>query len=180
MPGPLWALFWLAGLKIGGSPASVCLLVICLGTAVIYLVYRLAEKLLGPEYSLWAALFCATSPWAVHYSVGAWNPLPMAFLGGLLYLSLWDAVVGEKSPKIFWVCVILAVMPQFHMVVIFLAPAVLLLLALNASRIHWRWLAAGVVVSVALYVPYILGEMHHGWGNTHAILTGHQNSSPES
>jgi 4-amino-4-deoxy-L-arabinose transferase-like glycosyltransferase len=178
VPGPLWALFWLAGLKISDSPDSVCLLIILLGTATIYLVYRLAEKLLGPEYSLWAALFCATSPWAAHYSVGATNPLPMAFLGGLLYLALWDVVTGEKSPKIFWVCVVLAVMPQFHMMVIFLAPAVLLLLALNASRINWRWLVAGVIVSAALYIPYTLGEMRHGWGNTHAILTGHQNSSP--
>src|ERR1700693_4654077 len=41
VPGPLWALFWLAGLKIGGSPASVCLLVIFLGTARVYLGYRL-------------------------------------------------------------------------------------------------------------------------------------------
>lgn len=177
VPGPLWALFWLAGLKLGGSPASVCWLIILLGTATIYIVYRLAEKLLGPEYSLWAALFCATSPWAVHYSVGAWNPLPMAFLGGLLYLALWDVVIAEKSPKIFWVCVILVVMTQFHMTVIFLAPVVVLLLALNASRINWRWLLAGVVASAALYIPYFLGEMHHGWQNTHAILTGHQNES---
>jgi 4-amino-4-deoxy-L-arabinose transferase-like glycosyltransferase len=177
VPGPLWALFWLVGLKIGGSPASVCFLIILLGTATIYIVYRLAERLLGPEYSLWAALFCATSPWAAHYSVGAWNPLPMAFLGGLLYWALWDVVVGEKSKKIFWVCVILAVIPQFHMVVIFLAPAVLLVLALPASRINWRWLMAGVIVAVALYIPYLLGEMHHGWENTHAILTGHQNES---
>jgi 4-amino-4-deoxy-L-arabinose transferase-like glycosyltransferase len=177
VPGPLWALFWLAGLKIGGSPASVCLLIIFLGTAVIYLVYRLAEKLLGPEYSLWAALFCATSPWAVHYSVGATNPLPMAFLAGLLYLSLWDVVVGEKSPKIFWVCLILTVMPQFHMMVIFFAPAVLLVLALNVSRVNWRWLVAGVVVSAALYIPYIVGDRRHGWENTRAILGGHLSPS---
>ena len=178
VPGPLWALFWLAGLKIGGSPASVCLLVILLGTAVIYFVYRLAEKLLGPEYSLWAALLCATSPWAVHYSVGATNPLLMAFLSGLLYLSLWDVVVGEKSPKIFWVCLILAVMPQFHMMVIFLAPAVLLVLALNFSRVNWRWLAAGMVASVVPYIPYILGDRRHGWENTRAILTAQPNASP--
>src|ERR1017187_3108336 len=134
VPGPLWALFWLAGLKIGGSPASVCLLVILLGTAVIYFVYRLGEKPFGAGDSFLGGLFLAASPWAVHYSVGATTPLLMAFLSGLLYLSLWDVVVGEKSPKIFWVCLILAVMPQFHMMVIFLAPAVLLVLALNRSE----------------------------------------------
>src|SRR5579863_8158466 len=53
LPGPLWALFWLAGLKIGGSPETVCLMMIVLHTCVIYLVYRLAENIFGPKCSLW-------------------------------------------------------------------------------------------------------------------------------
>ena len=178
VPGPLWALFWQAGLKLGGSPDSVGFLVVLLGTAVIYLVYQLAEKLLGPEYSLWAALFCATSPWAAHYSACAFNPLPMAFLGGLLYLALWNVVTREKSPGIFCVCIILAIMPQFHMMAIFLVPVVLLILVLNSSRISRPWLAAGVLVSAALYIPYVLGEMRHGWENTRGIFAGHVKMSP--
>jgi 4-amino-4-deoxy-L-arabinose transferase-like glycosyltransferase len=177
LPGPLWALFWLIGLKIGGSAEAVCAMMIVLNTVTIYLVYRLAENLLGSAYSLWAALFFATSPWAVHYSVGSWNPLPMAFFGALLYLALWDAVTRPNSPNIFWVCLLLAIMPHFHMMVVFVAPVVVLILWLSRARLNWRWLVAGALASVLLYVPYILGEARHNWENTRKILTGNTEPS---
>jgi 4-amino-4-deoxy-L-arabinose transferase-like glycosyltransferase len=172
LPGPLWALFWLVGLKFGSSPEAVGLMMIILHTCVIYLVYRLAENIFGPQYSLWAALFYATSPWAVHYSVMAWNPIPMAFFGALLYLALWNVVTHPNSRNVFWVCVLLAIMPQFHMMVMFIAPVVMLLLWWSPSRLNRRWLAAGVTVSLLLYVPYIIGEIGHGWENTRRILDG--------
>lgn len=172
LPGPLWALFWLVGLKTGGSPQTVCLMMIILHTCVIYFVYRLAENIFGPQYSLWAALFFATSPWPIHYSVTAWNPLPMAFFGGLLYLALWNVVTKPDSRDVFWVCVVLAIMPQFHMIAMFIVPAVALVLWWSPSRLNKRWLAAGAVVSALLYVPYVIGETRHGWENTRRILDG--------
>jgi hypothetical protein len=172
LPGPLWALFWLVGLKIGGSAEAVCVMMIVLNTIVIYLVYRLAENLLGPTYSLWAALFFATSPWAVHYSVGSWNPLPMAFFGALLYLALWDVVTRQNSRNIVWVCLLVAIMPHFHMMAMFVAPVVVLILWLSFWRLNRRWLVGGVLAAGLLYVPYILGEARHGWENTRKILMG--------
>jgi hypothetical protein len=178
LAGPLWTWFWLAGLKIGGSPEAVCLLMLVLNTFVIYLVYRLAESILGSDYSLWAALFCAASPWAVFFSAGCWNPLTMAFFGGLLYWALWDVVARSNSRSIFWVCVLLTVMSQFHMIVIFIAPVVVLILWLSTSRLNRCWLAAGLLASVALYIPYIYGEARHGWQNTRSILHGDTSMSP--
>lgn len=172
LPGPIWALFWLVGLKLGSSPETICLMMILLHTSVIYFVYRLAENVFGPEYSLWAAVFFATSPWPVHYSGTAWNPIPMAFFGALLYLALWNVVTQPNSRNIFWVCVLLAIMPQFHMMVVFIAPVVALLLWWSPSRLNKRWLAAGVLASVLLYVPYVIGDMRHGWENTRRILEG--------
>jgi hypothetical protein len=177
LAGPLWAWFWVAGLKMGGSPEAVSLLVLMLNTFVIYFVYRLAENILGPNYSLWAALFCATSPWAIFFSVGCWNPLPMAFLGGLLYMALWDVVTRPNSWNIFGVCVLATVMSQFHMIVVFIAPVVVLILWLSASRLNRCWLAAGLLVSMALYIPYISGEARHGWQNTRNILHGDTSAS---
>jgi 4-amino-4-deoxy-L-arabinose transferase-like glycosyltransferase len=172
LPGPMWALFWLIGLKIGHSPETVCLMMIILHTCVIYFVYRLAENIFGPEYSLWAAVFYATSPWPVHYSMTAWNPVPMAFFGALLYLALWNVVTHPNSRNIFWVCLLLAIMPQFHMMAMFVAPVVLLILWWNPSRLNRRWLVAGLFASALLYVPYVIGEMRHGWENTCRILDG--------
>ncbi len=172
LPGPMWALFWLVGLKIGSSPEMICLMMVILHTCVIYFVYRLAENIFGPEYSLWAAVFFATSTWPVHYSITAWNPIPMAFFGALLYLALWNVVTHPDSRKIFWVCLLLAIMPQFHMIAIFIAPVVVLILCWSPSRLNAKWLAAGVLASAGLYVPYVIGEMRHGWENTRRILHG--------
>jgi hypothetical protein len=172
LPGPMWALFWLAGLKIGGSPDTVCLMMIVLHTCVIYFVFCLAENIFGPRYSLWAALFFATSPWPVHYSIAAWNPIPMAFFGALLYLTLWDVVTQPNSRNIFWVCVLLGIMPQFHMIVMFTVPVVALLLYWSPSPLNRRWLAAGLLTAALLYIPYVMGEMRHGWENTRRILVG--------
>jgi hypothetical protein len=177
LAGPLWAWFWLVGLEIGGSPEAVSLLVLMLNTFVIYFVYRLAENVLGSAYSLWAALFCAASPWAVFFSVGCWNPLPMAFLGGLLYMALWDVVTRPNSWNIFGICVLTAVMSQFHMIVVFIAPVIVLVLWLSASRLNRCWLAAGLLASVALYIPYVVGEARHGWQNTRNILHGDTSAS---
>jgi len=155
LPGPMWALFWLVGLKFGNSPEAVGLMMIILHTCVIYLVYRLAENIYGPQYSLWAALFYATSPWAVHYSVSPWNPIPMAFFGALLYLALWNVATHPDSPNVFWVCVLLAIMPQFHMIVIFIAPVVVLLLWWSPSRLNRRWLAAGVIARMLAWSHFL-------------------------
>ncbi|HTS20062.1 MAG TPA: glycosyltransferase family 39 protein [Verrucomicrobiae bacterium] len=172
VPGPLWALFWVIGLKIGGSAEAVSLMMVILNACVIYLVYRLAENIFGPQYSLWAALFFATSPWPVHYSITAWNPIPMAFLGALLYLALWDVTRRPNSRNVFWVCLMLAIMPQFHMMVMFIAPVVALLLWWSPSRLNAKWLVAGVLTSALLYIPYVTGEMRHGWQNTQRIFFG--------
>src|SRR6267378_3516361 len=83
LPGPLWAVFCFLGLRFGGSISGVIMAVILLNTTAIYLTYKLAERTLGFPASLWAAMLAATSPWAVYYSCGVYNPNVMPFLGGL-------------------------------------------------------------------------------------------------
>ena len=171
VPGPLWAIFWSIPFRLGGTNAVV-LAMILLNTLVIYLVYRLALALFNVHTALWAAALCATSPWAIYESVSKCNPQVMAFFGALLYLALWQVVTRPRSPHIFWVGVLLAIMPQFHMFTVFLLPGVFWLLWQRRHAIDGRWLAAGLVISVLLYLPYLNGEAHHGWQNTRAIFSG--------
>ena len=171
VPGPLWAILWSIPFRMGGTDAVV-LAMILLNTAVIYLAYRLALALFNERTALWAAALCATSPWAIYESVGRCNPQVMAFFGALLYLALWQVATKPRSPYIGCVCVVLAMMPQFHMFAVFLLPGVLCLLWLRRQDLNWRWLALGLWISFLLYVPYIWGEAHHGWQNTRAIFTG--------
>ncbi len=173
VPGPLWTLFCVLLLKLGGnSPDGALWWMAVLNTGTIYLVYRLARQILAlPQAQLTVLLF-ALSPWPVYYSYGLWNPVPLAFLGALLFMALWTTLHRERSRAVFWVAVLAAAVPQFHMVGIFYVPAVLLLLFWSPVRLNWRWLAFGVVAGALLYLPYVIGEIRHDWQNLHGILQG--------
>ncbi len=170
--GPLWAMFWSAPLRFGGSPVAVFVLIILVNAAVIPLVYLLARRMYGESCALWAALFYALSPWPVHFSISCNNPSLLAPLGALLFLALWDVCTTPRSIHIFSVCLIAAAIPQFHMVGVFYLPFIILVTLLSGNRINRSWLAAGLLAAVALYVPYIAGEISTHWENTRQILGG--------
>ena len=172
LPGPLWAMFCDAGLRVGGSIESVLWAVILLNTAFIYLAFLLAARTIGFPTALWTALFAATFPWVVHYSVCVYNPDVMPFLGALLFLCLWQVAQRDRSKAIFWVPVMLLMTLQFHMSGLMLIPAVLVVLWLCPARLNFFWLAGGIVAGLALYAPYFSGEMSHGWSNTRGMISG--------
>lgn len=173
IPGPLWAMFVAALYKLSGnSIEGAIFLMIIFNTLTIYLVYRLAAQMMAPRYALFSALSYSLAPWVIYYSAGLYNPMVLAFFGVLLYLALWHTLNHDRSRKIFWVAVISAAIPQFHMIGIFYYPAILLLLTLNPYRINYRWLIAGVFIGTLLYVPYLIGEINHHWSNLHKVLQG--------
>lgn len=172
LPGPLWTVFCFLGLRYGGSVYGILGAVLALNTVLIYLVYLLAARTMGPQAALWAALLFAVSPWPVYYSVGVYNPDVMAFLGAMLCLALWQTIQHDQSKCIAWVVLLLLASPQIHMSGLMLIPAVCLILFLSPTRLNLRWLTIGFAASLALYLPYIMGEMAHGWQNTHGMFSG--------
>lgn len=174
LPGPLWTMFCDAGLRVGGSIEGVIWAIILLNTAFIYLAFLLAARTVGFAAALWTALFAATFPWVVHYSIFLYNPDVMPFLGTLLFLSLWRVAHQDRSRGIFWVMVLLLMSFQFHMSGLMLIPAVIVVLWLCPSRLNFFWLAGGIIAGLALYAPYFSGEMAHGWGNTRGMISGGQ------
>ncbi len=170
-PGPLWTLFWLLTYRLGGySLDGAMFVMLLLNTYVIYLVYKLAKTFLGRDYALLTALLYATGPWPVYYATGVWNPVPMAFLGAILYLSLWDVTRRDNARSIFLVCLVAAATPQFHMISVFYWPAILLILYLAPVKLNRRWFMLGIIAGMALYLPYLIGEMNNDWENTRAII----------
>lgn len=172
-PGPWFTVFWVAAYLLGGStPTGALLVVALLTTAAIVLVYRLAAQFLDNRYALLTALLFACAPWVVYYAVTLWNPTPLVILGAFLFLSLWQTVKTEQARAVFWVCIVLALIPHFHMIGLFYAPVVLLVLYAMPARLNKAWFIAGVIAGLAVYLPYLVGDALHGWHNTHAILSG--------
>ena len=171
IPGPLWAMLVAFLYKLGGNTAEGAIFgMIILNTLVIYLVYRLAREMMPNRYALLSSLLYSLSPWAIYYSAGLYNPIPLALLGVLLFLALWQTTQRNNSKAIFWVCIIAASIPQFHMIGIFYYPAILLLLIISPARLNKRWFIIGVIAGMALYLPYLMGEISNHWENTHKML----------
>jgi hypothetical protein len=173
LPGPLWTLFCLGGLRLsGGSYEGPVWIIILMNTAAICLTYFLAKRTIGGGSALWAALFMAVSTGAVHYSVVVFNPVVMPFFGGLYLIALWRTTQIGNSKSIFWIPVLILGMMQFHMSGLMLIPAAVLVLAFSETRINPLFLAGGFAAGLALYVPYLQGEITHGWANTHGMMMG--------
>ncbi|HEY2081882.1 MAG TPA: glycosyltransferase family 39 protein [Verrucomicrobiae bacterium] len=172
LPGPLWALFCFAGQRFWGSIDGAIFFTIIVNTAAIYLIYLLAQRTLGSSCALLTALLAATLPFPIYYSAFLYNPNVMPFLGALLFLALWHVVRTDRSPRIFWVALILLIMPQFHFSVFAVLPAVAVIFAISPARLNVRWLFGGVLAGAFFYIPYLRGEMANGWQNTLAMRTG--------
>lgn len=170
-PGPVWTLYWVALFELAGQSVQAAIVLTALiSSAVVYLVYRIAQQFLQPRYVLFATFLLATSPWAVYYSVGLWNPFPLALLGALLIIFLWKTTRHDNSASILWVGLIVAIIPQFHMIGIFYIPTIILILILSPARIHRGWLLVSIIAGIAVYVPYIIGDMSNNWENTRLIF----------
>ena len=181
LPGPLWAMFCAAGLRLGGSIDGAVWAIILLNTAAIYLTYLLAARTVGFPAALWAALLMATSPAAIEFSIIVFNPAVMSFFGAGLFLALWQVVQQDRSRAAFWLLFLPLTMLQFHMSGLMLIPAIILVLCLKPTRLNVPWLVGGIVAGLALYLPYVVGEMAHGWENTRGmILGGHHGYSREA
>lgn len=172
-PGPYFTLFWVMAYLLGGkSLYGAIVVVLSLNSLVIYFVYRLARQFQTNPYALLTALLFSTAPWVIYYAVGLWNPMLLAALGVVLFLSLWQVCRRDQSRAIFWVCILLALIPHFHMIGLFYIPAVLLVLYAMPTKLNRRGLIVGVMAAVILYMPYIIGDALHGWQNTRQILSG--------
>jgi len=171
--GPLWALFILIIYKLGFDSISGALFIMALLSSLsVYLLYKIALLYFSPQYSLLAALLFSTSPWAVYYSVGMYNPMPTVLLGSLLFLALWKTLSIHYSKYIVYVCMLIAMLPQFHMITIFFFPSILLLLMFSKKKINLHYLALGAIIGILFYLPYIIGDGINNWENTKSVISG--------
>jgi hypothetical protein len=167
LPGPLWTLFCLSGLRLdGGSPEGIMVEILLLNTFTIFLAYLVAARAAGQLAGLWTAFFVATFPRVVAFSVSVYNPNVMPFFGTLFFLALWQVVQLDFSRASFWIPFIPLVSLQFHMSGFMLVPVAFSALVITGARVNYFWLASGMLAGVSVYLPYVCGEMANHWQNT--------------
>ena len=172
LPGPMWTLFCVAGLKLTHTPAGIAILMIIANLVAIALTWRLARDVAGVLAAHLAALLMAVSLWAVQYSSIIWNPSPMPLFGALIFLTLFRCQREKQSRAIVLIPFLLLLGVQFHMSCLSLILPLLLYCWITRLQPNWRWLTAGFIAGLLCYVPYVLGDMRHGWANTRGIVAG--------
>lgn len=171
MPGSLWAAFWFNAMRFGGGPHAVAAAIMALNVAAIIFVYMLGCRMLGVKAGLWAALFMATLPWIVYYSVGAYNPEIMAFFSSLTLLALWPAMNREKTTHVFWGGFLPMIALQFHGSGMPLLASSALAMLLSGKRQRWGVFALGILAGILFYWPYFRLDSANDWSNTRLLFT---------
>jgi len=172
LPGPLWTLFCVAGLRLTGTAEGIMWEMLALNMATIYLAYLLAKWTLGQRIALWTAFMLATFPRVVTFSIPVYNPNVMPFLGTLMFIALWRVCKKDCSRAMFWVPFIPLLALQFHMSGLILIPTAIAVIIITAARVNYLWLGGGLLAGASLYLPYLRGEMANHWQNTAGMFGG--------
>ena len=167
LPGPLFYVITAVPLWIWSEPEACMVLTALQGIATVVLVYLALRRPFGEGGAAVAGLLLACSPWCAFASdrITTVVMFPAA-------VALWCAARLRENPasRFVWLFVVAcAVMPQFHLSCPVLWAPLLCLVLPTLPKWRWRWFVAGVVVSAALYAPYLNHELRTGWQNSRAI-----------
>ena len=148
---------------ITSSIAGVCCLIAGLGLAAVVATWWIGRKYYGPLTGLVAAALFATAPWAVIYSRKIWAQDFVPVLATATIWALHALVLGKKPKAVFWVLCLPICVIQIHYSGFALTATVVAILLLLRPKIDWRLAIAGVVLAMALAVPYVMAQQKNGW-----------------
>jgi hypothetical protein len=136
-------------------PFSGYVLVIVLNLAAIWILFRMCRRHFGRPVAFSAALLHAVAPWSV---LAARVPLPSSclavFVVCLISLSLnWLQEGGGQ--KLFAMVVLSFAIPQIHFTGIWVPLWLLTVLILGRAKWNSLALAAGIMVGILLWFPWL-------------------------
>ncbi len=152
-----------------------------LNVAGVWGCWALGRRYWSERVGLLAALWLATSPWAIFYSRKVWAQdilLPFVLLFFFLLLSWW---VQGRPWRLSGAVLTLAALTQIHFATVAFVPILALLVIIRLIQSPGRaslrrmgrdllWpLAAGGGLALLLYAPYLCADAATGWRSIRAM-----------
>jgi len=178
-PGPLF--FWLiAASQIFVTSPFVGNAAVSLFGLFGALVMARAMRADGARWSAGAVLFLlvAASPWWVVYTNSTWPSYVVTGTAACFVAALWRVASHPGSRAIGPLAFILIAGFQLHLSLLHFWPlTVAVLLVARQRRFNVRWLAGGVLLALACYIPYLVSELRTNFSNTRLLMTKSQGGS---
>jgi hypothetical protein len=167
--GPLYP--YLSAIPVGlfGTAMSLILFISLLGLASLYFGYKLGDLLFGREVGLAFAALLGGDFMATINSVGGGNTA-LIISSCLLYLYMTcSAILRREARPLCWALVAAAVMLQMHLATAALLPLVAIALFLPMNGKKTRDVVIGLSLAFALFLPYLIHQVAHGWDDVRAL-----------
>jgi Dolichyl-phosphate-mannose-protein mannosyltransferase len=171
-PPLIGLLAWCSRHLLGNSIVSIRVLPVLAGAAVVFLTGVLARELGGGKFAqLFAAGAVLLAPCYLafdsFFSMNAFEPL-------FWMLCAWLAIriVKGGSPKLwlaFGAVSGIGIENKHTMLVFGFALIAGLLLTGSQSILRSKWIWIGGLIALALFLPNLLWEMHHGWPQVEVV-----------
>lgn len=164
-------------LLIWPNPLAAVVFTALCNVLAVGLCWWVGRRYWGPAAGLGAALWLATTPWAIAFSRKIWEPdlLPLLSLGYLIAGLL--AFVERRPWALAAHLLLLAVIVQVHFSGAVLIPLTLLLLIRYRRSVRWRPLALGLGLAALSAVPFLV-YLWRARGEVRAALSGLLVSQP--
>ena len=170
--GPFMAYLEAVPFVFSRNPLALAWFVAAAHVAGVACLGLLGRDAVGPLTGWIAALLMAANPFLAYWTRVVTNTSYLPFFVPLLYLLLWRALARGSSRALAMFIVVAAASSQFHLQVLNVLPAALVLWCLFRPRLDWRWLLLGVCVAILLYLPLPIHALRtgdwdvvRGWGD---------------
>ena len=157
---PLFVYLMALPLAIVRSPLAAATFVGTLNVVAVWLTYVVGKRLYSRFVGAASASMLALSPWGIVFSRKIWAQDLLPLFTTLFILQLHALVVERRPRAAVYLIVLTAAALQVHFSAFVLVPVAVLALVVARKHLDWRWVAAGLVVTAALYAPYL--ALHSG------------------
>ena len=127
------------------DPVGPALLIGLVGTATVFLVYKVGTEFFGKTVGIIAAGLYAIAPLVIAYSRSSWQPNPMPFFTLLMFYLLYKALLRNNVWLFVLSGLLFGIMMQLHYLSIFVA--VIITIYICVARIYKSKLDASMSLS---------------------------------